>query len=128
MRTPQRIVLILALGFLMPLFQVGIFLYRFSNELNTNQLIEALVFAPAGLISAWYLTTLLPNTVHGTHKTLLFVGWFVSLPFALAGSLIGGLLLPIWIGPPLFGLLPLMSGVWLFHRMGKSMQDPTLRR
>ncbi len=104
----------------MPILYVAFYKLRLVDLNDPNLWMESLCFAPAGMISAYYLTRLFDRAGTMIQKTLIIIGWIVSLPISIVSSLIGGKMLPMWIGPWLFGLLPLVIGLWIANRIGRT--------
>jgi len=84
---------------------------------EVNNLVQSLIFAPAGAIVAFALLLWLRAARSRTAGGLTLMGYLVGLPFAFFGSLTLPLLLDPLIGATLGGVLPWLLFTWLGHRL-----------
>lgn len=100
---------------LLPGLQLAIFGLRFGQV--DSQLVESLVFLPAGLIAGLALIYWLRAAASARRRRNTLIGYFVGLPLAFLGSLLLPLVLSPWPGATLGGSLPWLLCTWLGYRL-----------
>ncbi|KAA3646139.1 MAG: hypothetical protein DWQ07_07900 [Chloroflexi bacterium] len=108
---------LIPLSFVWPIIHLIIFYYQFQ-KLPPNGIIEAVAFLPFGLLAAFIFLFAWDRSSDQRQKWLSVLGYLLAAPFAFIGSLGGGLL-NIYIGPLLFGSIPLGIGTFLGYYVGK---------
>jgi hypothetical protein len=115
--------ILLCLTFFWPLLQLVIYFARFGIP-PANLYLESLSFAPVGLVSGWIALYLFSRSEPKTQKRAIVIGYIVMVPVATLMALGGGLMLPPWIGPAVFGVIPLALGMgigfWIGGMLGKN--------
>jgi len=105
------------LSLIWPTIQIVFFILRFQRM--PASLIETLYFLPMGMISAAFIIWLLKKAANHTTRVSTAVGYLVACPFAMIGSLGGGLVIHPLIGVTIFGTIPLILGSAAGYWMGK---------
>jgi hypothetical protein len=105
------------LTLLWPVLHTLIFLVRFGN-LPPDGLTEAVVFLPMGLVAGVALVLLVRRATSRRGQIGAIAGYLIAAPFALVGSLLGGLMLPPVVGTLIFGALPLIAGAVVGYAIG----------
>lgn len=105
------------LSLIWPTVQVLFFVLRFQQMPETIG--ESLYFLPMGLLSAGFIIWLMNKAPNHTTRVSTAVGYLVACPFAMIGSLGGGLVLHPLIGVTLFGTIPLILGTAAGYWIGK---------
>ena len=100
--------------------QTAVFFLRFDR---LPPLREALYFVPMGILSAGFLIYLTQRAANRATRTSAIVGYLVACPFALVGSLGGGLIIHPLIGITLLGAIPLILGSAAGYALGKLATD-----
>lgn len=113
----QPILWFTLLSLIWPTLQIVIFNLRFQRM--PDNVAESFYFLPMGLISAAFIVWLMKRAPNHTTRVSTAVGYLVACPFALVGSLGGGLVLHPLIGVTLFGALPLILGSAAGYWLGK---------
>jgi len=117
--------ILLCLTLFWPLLQLGIYFARFGVP-PANLYLESLSFAPVGLVSGLTAIYLFSRSQTKTQKRSIIVGYIVMAPVATLMALGGGLMLPPWIGPAVFGVIPLVIGMgigfWIGGILGKDVK------
>jgi hypothetical protein len=105
---------------LWPLIHYLVFILRFPDGVMQP---SALIFAPMGAIAGGFLAYWLKEAQSQQQRLLVVLGYLVASPLAFIGSLGGGLVLSPYIGPTLFGALPLILGCFFGFQLGKRFSD-----
>ncbi|MCP4362092.1 MAG: hypothetical protein GY796_29135 [Chloroflexi bacterium] len=105
------------LSFIWPAVQILFFWLRFGRP--PDSVIESLYFLPMGMISAGFILFLMNRAKNRTVKVSTAIGYLVACPFAMIGSLGGGLVIHPLIGVTLFGSIPLLLGSAAGYWLGK---------
>lgn len=105
------------LSLIWPTIQIIIFNLRFQRM--PDNVVESFYFLPMGMISAAFIIFLMNRAQNHTTRVSTAVGYLVACPFALVGSLGGGLAFHPLIGVTLFGTLPLILGAAAGYGLGK---------
>ena len=100
--------------------QTAVFILRFNK---LPPLWETLYFVPMGILSGGFLIFLTQKAANRATRVSAIVGYLVACPFALIGSLGGGLLLHPLIGVTIMGALPLILGSAAGYALGKLATD-----
>lgn len=100
--------------------QTAVFILRFDK---LPPLWEALYFIPMGILSAGFLIFLMQRAANRTTRISAIIGYLVACPFALVGSLGGGLILDPLIGVTIMGTVPLILGTAAGYALGKLATD-----
>lgn len=101
---------IIGLTILWPVSQLVVFLMRFGH-LPNEVLMQSLAFAPLGFLSALMLVFFQNRSQTRTQYLCTTGGYVLLTPLAFVASLLSGLILPPFIGPLVYGLIPLTVGV-----------------
>ena len=104
--------LIIFLTLLWPILQIFVFRLRFSS-VTLVMVLESLQFLPLGLFSGLIMGTLLKGAKTKREKLAILLGYIFAIPTAIFTSLLGGLVLNPIIGATVFGLIPLVAGMFL---------------
>lgn len=110
--------LVLFLTLLWPALQLFIFFLRFGN-LPVEMIIESAAFAPLGFLSVLIFLFFKNRSAAKLQKNMVAGGYIAGMPFALLGSLMGGLVFPPIIGVTIYGLMPLIVGMVVGFFLGK---------
>ncbi len=97
-----------------PLMQIAIYYMRFgiTKDMSKFQLfIESGYFLPMGLLSGLVLIYYLQKSNNRVEKIGTIIGYTFSIPLAILMSISSGLLMHPILGIPLFGAIPLISGI-----------------
>ena len=113
----QPILWFTLLSLIWPTVQIIFFNLRFRRM--PDNVVESLTFLPMGIISAGFILFLMKRAPNQTTRVSTAVGYLVACPFALVGSLGGGLMLQPLIGVTLFGAIPLILGSTAGYWIGK---------
>ncbi len=119
---PVVVVISSTLGW--PALELAVFWLRF-HHLPSNGAVEALVFAPMGLVAGLVAAVLMNRASTSRQRRFVLWGYLAASPFALVGALLGGLVLPgVW-GPLVSGAMPLAVGCLLGFAVGRSRDSGT---
>lgn len=105
------------LSLIWPTVQVLFFGLRFGRL--PDNVGEALVFLPMGMVSGAFTLFWLRRAPDHTTRVSTAVGYLVACPFAMLGALGGGLVLSPLVGVTLFGALPLVLGCLAGYGLGR---------
>ncbi len=105
------------LSLIWPTVQILFFTLRFQRM--PDNVVESFYFLPMGMISAAFVIFLMRRAKNKTTRVSTAVGYLVACPFALVGSLGGGLALHPLIGVTIFGAIPLILGSAAGYWLGK---------
>ena len=108
-----------ALGAAWPGLQVALFAARFGR-VDGALLAESALFLPMGLVGGAALVWCWRRTRGRAGRIGAALGYLLASPVALAGSLLGGLLLHPLLGALLLGGLPLAGGAALGAAIGSA--------
>ncbi len=103
-----------------PLIQLLFFFIRFGT-IETHLYGESLLFAPIGFLGGIYFFYMYDQATITLHRRMIFAGLIASLPSSVVGGIMGGLL--GFIGVILFGLLPMVIGVFLGNWFGRVLAN-----
>lgn len=103
-----------------PVVHLAIYLIRFG-EIDSTILLQSSYFLPLGLLSGVILLKFLDK---GTpvQKRGVVIGFILTIPFALVGSLMGGLIFQPVVGATIFGLVPLSMGMVIGFYLPKALK------
>jgi len=119
-----RFAAVICLTLAWPAVQLGIFWLRF-RRLPPDGAAESLVFVPMALVAAVVVVWLWGIAASPRQKRLVAAGYAIATPFALLGSLLGGLVLAGAWGPLVFGGIPLVAGSCIGFALGRARgSDP----
>jgi hypothetical protein len=94
----------LVVGLAFPVLQVLLFLFRFGNlDMSTN-VMDYIVFFIGGLFIGLALVYFLGRSKSKSARRGTWIGFFIGLPFAAFGMMLGGLVGPL--GSILFSISP----------------------
>ena len=113
----QPILWFTLLSLIWPTIQILFFTLRFQRM--PDNVIESLTFLPMGMISAGFIIFLMNRATNTTTRVSTAVGYLVACPFALVGSLGGGLVVHPLIGVTVMGSIPLILGSAAGYWIGK---------
>ncbi len=102
-----------------PALQLAIFWVRFGG-MPPEGAQASLVFLPMGMVSAAAALWFWSASADSRQRRAVLYGYLVASPFALVGSLLGGLALPGALGALVLGAGPLVLGSWVGYRIGRS--------
>ena len=108
---------LIPLSLVWPLAQLIIFYLRFQS-LPPNGIAEAFVFLPFGLLAAFIFIFAWDKAVTKKQKWLSVLGYLLTSPIALIAAIGGGLLHP-YLGPAIYGAVPLIIGTSLGFFIGR---------
>ena len=108
-----------------PALQNLIYFMRF-HALPLNILLDSMVFAPIGIISALLVFYLLKQDDSAKVKKGIFVGFIISVPISLLVSILGGLIAPPFVAATLFGSLTMIIGILIGYAVSKNQRDNLL--
>src|SRR5512147_929466 len=104
------------IGFVYPVLQVLIFLFRFRKLNTLGSPLDYLVFFAAGLAGALLLIFFLRRSRARVGRWVILCAYLLAVPLALAGMIVGGLLGPV--GIILFSFVPWALFMWLGYLAG----------
>ena len=113
----RAIMWVLLIAFAWPLTQILIYLVRFG-EISGSVVGSSLAFLPMGLASAAILVLLFERSTNIYQKACTVFGYVLASPFALMGSLLGGLVAAQVLGTLIYGTVPLMIGTVIGYVVG----------
>jgi hypothetical protein len=113
----QPILWFTLLSLIWPAVQIVFFNLRFQRM--PDNVVESFYFLPMGMISAAFVLLLMKRAQNHTTRVSTAVGYLVACPFALIGSLGGGLVVLPLIGVTIFGTVPLILGSSAGYWIGK---------
>ena len=103
-----------------PLAKSLIFFYRFE-QLPVDLFQSSLIFLPMGLISAIALIYLVQRADSFSRKASTIFGYLLASPFALIASMFSGLIFSPFVGPLIYGAIPLVIGTAIGYVIGGLM-------
>jgi hypothetical protein len=101
-----------------PAAQLALFGLRFQR-MPPGGVSDALVFAPMGLVAGIVGAALMRAATSARQRRAVVWGYGAACPFALVGSLLGGLVLPGLWGPLIAGAIPLSIGCLVGFAVGR---------
>ena len=106
----------LPIGFVYPILQVMIYLFRFGKLNTLASPLDYLIYFIAGVTGALLLIFFLRRSRKRMGRWVILGTYLLAAPLALAGMVGGGLLGPI--GVILFSLVPWALFIWLGYLAG----------
>lgn len=120
MLTRRRIIALTCLTLLWPFSQLAIFIISFGGEFAPD-VQGSVVFLPAGFLTGLFLLWHYAKATSSIERKCIFGGYIFALPVALYASLLSGLILQPLLGATIFGLIPIMIGVWIGRGLGRRL-------
>jgi hypothetical protein len=114
--------LIIPLTLVWPAIHLLVFGLRFGR-LPVEMVRLSAVFLPLGLISSLIFLYFLGRARAGAERRAVIAGYIIAFPFALLGSLAGGLVLTPIAGVTLFGLVPMLVGILGGYALGRALRS-----
>jgi hypothetical protein len=119
--TVGRVAVVVCLTLVWPVAQLAVFWLRFGH-LPPGGPGEGLVFLPMALVAAVVTVWLWSRSVGRRQQHCVAAGYLLAIPVALYGALLGGLALPWFLGPLVFGGVPLVCGAYAGFVMGRTRE------
>ncbi len=111
------------LSLIWPLLQILFFYFRFQRL--PDNVLESFYFLPMGMISAYFVLTMMTRAEDRTTRVSTAVGYLVACPIAAVLAIGGGLAMHPLLGATLFGSLPLVGGTAVGYGMGRLVANDT---
>ena len=118
--TVGRVAVVVCLTLVWPVAQLAVFWLRFGH-LPPGGPGEGLVFLPMALVAAVVTVWLWSRSVSRRQQHYVAAGYLLAIPVAFYGALLGGLALPWFLGPLVFGGVPLVGGAYAGFVFGVSL-------
>lgn len=117
--TVGRVAGVVCLTLVWPAAHLAVFWLRFGH-MPAEGPGEGLVFLPMALVAAVVTVWLWATSVSRRQQHYVAAGYILVIPVAFIGSLVGGLALPWFLGPLVFGGVPLVGGAFAGFVMGRT--------
>ena len=117
--TVGRVAVLVCLTLVWPVAQLAVLWLRFGH-LPPGGPGEGLVFLPMALVAAVVTVWLWSRSVSRRQQHYVAAGYLLAIPVAFFGALLGGLALPWFLGPLVFGGVPLVGGAYAGFVMGRT--------
>jgi hypothetical protein len=117
--TVGRVAAVGCLTLAWPAAQLAVFWVRFGH-LPPEGPGEGLAFLPMALVAAVVTVCLWSRSVSRRQQRYVAAGYLLAVPVAFFGALLGGLALPWFLGPLVFGGVPLVGGAYAGFVMGRT--------
>jgi hypothetical protein len=122
-----RVAVGVCLALAWPAAQLAVFWLRFGH-MPPGGSGESLVFLPMGVVAAVAVVWLWSRADSRRQRRYVAAGYLLAIPVAFPGALMGGLALPWFLGPLVFGGLPLVGGSYAGFVLGRTQSAaPALR-
>ena len=114
-----RVAMGICLALAWPAAQLAVFWLRFGH-MPPGGPGESLVFLPMGVVAAVAVVWLWSRADSRRQRRYVAAGYLLAIPVAFSGALVGGLVLPWFLAPLVFGGLPLVFGSYAGFVMGRT--------
>ena len=122
-----RVAVGVCLALAWPAAQLAVFWLRFG-DMPPGGPGESLVFLPMSVVGAVAAVCLWSMADSRRQRHYVAASYLLAIPIALYGALVGGLVLPWFLGPLVFGGLPLVAGSYAGFVMGRTQSAAPARR
>jgi len=114
-----RVAVGVCLALVWPAAQLAVFWLRFADTPPGGPG-ESLVFLPMSVVGAVAAVWLWSRADSRRQRHYVAAGYLLAVPVAFFGALVGGLVLPWFLGPLVFGGVPLVAGSYAGFVMGRT--------